>query len=406
VRIADIEIINLHFAYPDRRGFCYAGGLVTGRVTTLVRITTDSGLEGLGAAYSYPDLVRVIIERHLKPHLVGSDPLQLEAHWAKMYQLTRWYGRKGVAISALGGLDMALWDLRGKAAGQPVYKLLGGTRNAVPAYASGLFWHDDISLLEKEAARHRQRGFRRVKMRLGRSEAYDMAAVEAVRRGVGSDGDIIVDGSHRYTLETAERMGKFLAAQKASWFEEPFPPEDMDSYVALRSQLRLSVPLAAGENEFGDQGFRELLRAKAVDIVQPDACRAGGITECMRVGRMAGEAGLRVAPHTWSDAVALIANAHVVAALANSVTVEVDQTGNPFIEDLLQESLRIEDGLLRLPDGPGLGVNLKKETVKRLALAREEFIPDGNYSDLIFGRDHWSVPPPYEVSHRGEEAEA
>jgi L-alanine-DL-glutamate epimerase-like enolase superfamily enzyme len=404
MRIADIEVINLHFSYPNRKGFRYAGGLVTGRVTSLIRITTDSGLEGLGAAYSYPDLVRIIIEKHIKPHLLGSDPLEIEALWEKMYQLTRWYGRKGVAISALGGLDIAFWDLRGKASGQPLYKLLGGERNALPAYASGLFWQDDVSLLEKEAARHRNRGFRRVKMRLGRSEAYDMAAVEAARRGIASDGEVIVDGSHRFTLESAERMGKFLAAQKVFWFEEPFPPEDIDNYVALRP--RLSIPLAAGENDFGVQGFRELLRAKALDIVQPDASRAGGITESMHIGRMAGQVGVRVAPHTWSDAVALIANAHVVAALPNSVTVEIDQTGNPFIEDLLEEPLRIKDGLLYLSDEPGLGVKLNRETVKRLAMGPDQMIPEGNYSDLIFGAEYWSVPPPYQASHQSTEAKA
>jgi L-alanine-DL-glutamate epimerase-like enolase superfamily enzyme len=397
MHIDDIEVINLHFSYPNRQGFRYAGGLVTARVTSLIRITTDSGLEGLGAAYSHPDLVRMIIGKHLKPHLLGSDPLEIETLWQKMYQLTLWYGRKGVAISALGGLDMAFWDLRGKAQGQPLYRLLGGERNTVPAYASGLFWHDDVSLLEKEAARHRDRGFRRAKMRLGRNEAYDMAAVEAARRGIGSDGEVIVDGSHRYTLEAAERMGRFLADQKVFWFEEPFPPEDIDSYIALRPLL--SLPLAAGENDFGVQGFRELLRAKALDIVQPDACRAGGITECMRIGCMAGQAGVRVAPHTWSDAVALTANAHVVAALPNSVTVEVDQTGNPFIEDLLAEPLRIKDGLLSLSDEPGLGIKLNWETVKRLAMGADQTMPDGNYSDLVFGSEYWSVPPPYQSSH-------
>jgi D-galactarolactone cycloisomerase len=404
MRIADIEVINLHFSYPNRHGFRYAGGLVTGRVTSLIRITTDTGLEGLGAAYSYPDLVRIIIEKHIKPHMLGSDPLEIEALWKKMYQLTRWYGRKGVAISALGGLDIALWDLRGKASGKPLYKLLGGERNEVAAYASGLFWQDDVSLLEKEAARHRNRGFLRVKMRLGRSEAYDMAAVEAARRGVGSDGEVIVDGSHRYTQESAERMGKFLGAQKVCWFEEPFPPEDIDNYVALRSGL--PVPLAAGENDFGVQGFRELLRAKALDIVQPDACRAGGITESMQIGRMAGQVGVRVAPHTWSDAVALTANAHVVAALPNSVTVEIDQTGNPFIEDLLEEPLRIKDGLLYLSDEPGLGIKLNHVTLKRLAMGPGQMIPEGNYSDLIFGAEYWSVPPPYQAGHQSAEAKS
>jgi len=381
--------------YPGRRGFQYAGGVVTSRVTSLIRVTTDSGLIGLGAAYSYPDLVKIIIEKQMKPLLLGQDPLQVEALWEKMYGLTRWYGRKGVAISALGGLDIAFWDLRGKAEGQPLYRLLGAERNAVPAYASGLFWHDDTQALEAEATRHISHGFRRVKMRLGRSEAYDVAAVEAVRRAVGPDGDILVDGSHRYTVETAERLGKVLADKRVFWFEEPFPPEDIDSYVALRP--RLKVPLAAGENDFGMQGFREMIRAGALDIIQPDVCRAGGVTEWLRISKLAMERKLRIAPHTWSDAVALIANAHLVAASPLGVTVEVDQTGNPFIDDLLVEPLQIRDGMLHLPDAPGLGIELNPDTIARLALPAGQSIPDGNYSDLIFGATYYSVPPPYET---------
>jgi len=399
VRIEDGEVITLRFDYPRGQGFRYAGGLVTSRVTSLVRIRTDSGLVGLGAAYSHPDLVRVIIEGNLRAHLIGEDTLQIEALWEKMYGLTRWYGRKGAAVSAIGGIDIALWDLRGKAQGQPVYRLLGGKRGVAPAYASGLFWHDDVSVLEREAARHRQRGFKRVKMRLGRSEAYDVAAVAAARRGVGADGDVIVDGSHRYTMDVAERMGKVLADQRVFWFEEPFPPEDLDAYVALRPKL--TVPLAAGENEFGAQGFREILRAGAVDIAQPDACRTGGITESMRIARMAAEHGVRIAPHTWSDAVALMANAHVVAAIPHGVTVEVDQTGNPSIDELLSEPLRIEDGLLHLSDRPGLGIELNQATVDRLAVPKDQLMLDGNYSDLVFGRQHYSVAPPYETTVAG-----
>jgi len=392
-QIADVEVINLHFSYPDREGFQYAGGTVTSRVTSIIRISTDEGMTGLGAAYSYPDLVSLIINRQFKPMLLGCDPREIEEHWKKMYQLTRWYGRKGVAISAMGGIDIALWDLRGKALGKPLYKLLGGTNRLVPAYASGLFWHQDVSFLEKEAIRHRDRGFRRVKMRIGHSEEYDRAAVEAVRRGLGSDGDIMVDGSHRYTVETAERIGPFLTDQKVFWFEEPFPPEDIDSFVSLRH--RLTIPLAAGENEFGVQGFRELLRAQAVDIAQPDASRTGGISECMRIAKMAAEWGVRVAPHTWSDAVSVVANAHFVAAAPNSVSVEIDQTGNPFIEKLLAEPLNIKDGLLSLSDEPGLGIELNHSTLNQLKLPPNQLIPDGNYSDLIFGPQYWSVPPPY-----------
>jgi D-galactarolactone cycloisomerase len=394
VRIERIEVLNLRFDYPGGRGFRYAGGQVTSRVTTIVRVHTDGPAVGIGAAYSHPDLVKLVIERHLAPHLVGRDPTDVEELWELMYGLTRWYGRKGVAVSALGGLDIAFWDLRGKAAGKPVWRLLAAERDYAPAYASGLFWADDVGALEEEAARHVARGFRRVKMRLGRDPEYDLAAVDAAIRGAGAGEAVIVDGSHRYSLERAEWMGNELAERKVFWFEEPFPPEEIDAYVGLRP--RIDVPLAAGENDFGVQGFRELIRAGALDVVQPDACRAGGITESLRIGTLAREAGLTVGTHTWSDAVALVANAHVVASLPNGLTVEVDQTGNPFIEELLAEPLRIVDGRLPLGDEPGLGISLDDEVLARLNAGYGELMQDGNYSDLIFGRDHHAVAPPYE----------
>jgi D-galactarolactone cycloisomerase len=394
VRIERVEIVNLHFDYPGGTGFRYAGGTVTSRVTSLVRVHTDGPHTGIGAAYSHPDLVKLIVECHLAPHLVGRDPADVEELWGLMYELTRWYGRKGAAMSALGGVDIALWDLRGKSAGKPLYELLGGDRNRVPAYASGLFWTDDVNELSKEAAHHVANGFQRVKMRLGRDPDYDLAAVDAARRGAGQRNDVIVDGSHRYSPERAEWMGKELAARDVFWFEEPFPPEELDAYVALRP--RVEVPLAAGENDFGVQGFRELIRADAVDIVQPDCCRAGGITECLRIGRMAEEADLQVGTHTWSDAVALMANAHLVAALPNGLTVEVDQTGNPFIDELLAEPLRIEDGLLAL-GGPGLGVELDERVVERLTASYGDSMKDGNYSDLIFGPEYYTVASPFEA---------
>lgn len=394
MRIEQIEVVNLRFDYPGGAGFRYAGGTVTSRVTSLILVRTDGAHTGIGAAYSHPDLVKLIVERHLAPHLVGRDPADVEGLWDLMYGLTRWYGRKGAAVSAVGGVDIALWDLRGKAAGKPLHELLGADREYAPAYASGLFWTDDIGELEDEAARHVARGFRRVKMRLGRNAEYDLAAVDAAARGAGAGNEVIVDGSHRYSLERAERMGNELAARGVYWFEEPFPPEDIDSYVALRPKI--GVPLAAGENDFGVQGFREMIRAGAVDVVQPDACRAGGITECVRIGVMAGEAGKAVATHTWSDAVALVANAHLLASLPNGLTVEVDQTGNPFIEELLAEPLRIVEGKLVLGDAPGLGIELDEQVVSQLAAGYGESMKDGNYSDLIFGKEYYTVAPPFE----------
>ena len=325
--------------------------------------------------------------------LVGEDPTEVEALWEKMYALTRWYGRKGAALSALGGVDMALWDLRGQAEGRPVWALLGGDSDRCPAYASGLLWKDDVKELAEEAAGYIEQGFRRVKMRLARSEEYDRAAVEAVRGAVGADNDVIVDASMRYHLELAQRMGDFLAEQGVFWYEEPFAPENIDDFVSLRGSVGL--PLAAGENEFGLQGFREIIRAGAVDIIQPDACRCGGISEVWRVARLAAEHGLRFATHSWSDAVAIVANAHVVSAMPNGVTVEIDRMNNPFVDELLQRPLEVIDGEIALGDRPGLGIDLSWEVIERSRLADPLHIPDGVYSDMMFGKQNLPRALPY-----------
>jgi D-galactarolactone cycloisomerase len=274
-------------------------------------------------------LLHEIIAGQLAPILIGTDPFDIAARWRQMDDMTLWYGRKGIAITAIGGIDIALWDILLKSTGQPVRKLLNADApNAVSAYASALLWNEDLDALTEEARRHVGKGFRRVKMRLGMGEAHGCAAVRAVRNTVGSDTDIMVDAGMRLHVDLALRMSKVLEECRVFWFEEPFRPDDLDSYVALRK--RISVPIAAGENEFGASGFRELIRAGAVDIIQCDVARAGGISEANTVAKMATDAGLRVAPHTWNDAVAINANAQIVAAY-DSITVEMDQTGNPFI---------------------------------------------------------------------------
>jgi len=390
MKIDRLETINLQHAFTD--GFTYAGGKCTGRVTSLVLLHTDDGQVGIGTAYSHPGLVYLVVQHQLAPLLIGRDPTDVEAIWDLMYKITRWYGRKGAAVSALGAVDIACWDLRGKALGQPVWSLLGGAKGTCDAYASALLWQD-VESLAAEAAGLIDRGFRRVKMRLGRDPEYDLASVRAVRQAIGDDNDVLVDGSMRYDLETARRIGDQLAQQKAFWFEEPFQPEDLDSFAALRGTV--DVPLAAGENEFGSQGFRELLRVQALDIIQPDASRCGGITEVQRVAEMARPFGVRFATHSWSDAVAIIANAHVISAHDHGITVEIDRTGNPFVDDLLVEPLEVRDGRLFLSDAPGLGVELNDEVVQQYRSQDPLSLPDGAYSDMVFGPQYLNPLPPY-----------
>ena len=395
MKIEHVEAVNLLCQYPENDRFQYAGGVCTNRLTTLILVHTDTNFVGIGSVYSHPALIYLIVRDQLNPLLIGEDPCNVEELWKKMYGLTLWYGRKGVAMSTLGGVDTALWDLRGKSAGKPVWELLGGGRKTCPAYASGLLWND-VDKLAEEAGQYIERGFRRVKMRLARSEEYDTSAVLAVRKAIGMDHDVIVDASMRYHFELACRMGNFLKEQKVFWYEEPFAPEDIDSYVALRQVV--DVPIAGGENEFGLQGFREVIRAKALDIVQPDASRCGGISEVWKIAEMAEESGLGVATHSWNDAVAIMANAHVVAAMSNGVTVEVDQMNNPFVNDLLVKPLQIESGELQLSHAPGLGVELDLEVVNKFRLGDPLAIPDGVYSDMMFGKSYFPESIGYKES--------
>lgn len=393
MKIDHLEVANLLFEYPPEKRFRYAGGICTGRVTTVVFVYTDTGHTGVGSVYTHPGLATLIIERQLAAPLRGQDPREVESLWQRMYELTRWYGRKGAAMSAIGAIDTACWDLRGQALDKPVWKLLGAERPTCPAYASALLWKDHVSQLGEEAERHLSHGFRRMKMRLARTEEYDAEAVRAVRKVLGSDHDLVVDASMRYNVPLARRMGKVLEENRVFWFEEPFAPEDLDSYATLRGSVVTRV--AAGENEFGVQGFRELIRGRCVDIVQPDASRCGGISEVVKVADLAAEARLAFAPHSWSDAIAIIANAQVVASRSNGLTVEVDQTENPFIDELLVEPLYIRDGMLSLNRRPGLGIQVNRQTLERYRLTNPLELPDGSYSDMAFGPTVLAPTPSY-----------
>jgi D-galactarolactone cycloisomerase len=320
-----------------------------------------------------------------------------------MYTLSRWYGRKGAALSALGGVDSALWDLRGKLEGKPVYELLGGSAGVVDAYASDLLWEHDVTALTAKAQGLLEKGFRNVKMRTGLNPDYDRAAVRAVQAGVEDHASILVDGAKRYPLDEAIDMAHFLGDEGVLLFEEPFKPGQIDDYVALTQVVE--IPIAQGENEFGVEGFRELFRAGCVGVAQPDACRTGGITETVRIARLAAEFGIPVITHTWSDAISIVANAHVVAAMPNGRMVEINQTDNPLVEKLLAAPLQLEDGKLVLPPGPGLGIELDEDLVDELTLPPGEPVPLGHYSDMTFGDEYDWMWEPYPAERLVERPE-
>jgi D-galactarolactone cycloisomerase len=377
-----VECIHLRFPMPPETTFSTPGGPVHGRLTTLVRLTTDDGLTGIGSAYAHPALVQAAVD-HLTPFVVGYDPRQTERHWNRLHGISRWYGRKGAAVTAIGGIDQAMWDLRGKVEGAPVWRLLGGTDSRVPAYASGMLYSSPDAVAAG-CERAMARGFTRMKMRAGWNWDYDVAAVAAARATIGPERDLMVDGTWRFGLDEAIAFARVLEEHRAFWFEEPLATDDLDDFVRLRAAT--SVPIAVGENEMAIHGFREWLRAGAVDVVQADASRAGGITEVTKIAAEAAATGVRFAPHSWCDAVAVVANAHAVAASPNGITVEIDQTGNRFIEELLGGPLTVVDGTIDLGDRPGLGIELDEAAVADLRLDDPFHIPDGNYCDVVYGR--------------------
>lgn len=340
---------------------------------TLVFVETDGGLRGIGASLVNPPVVEAIIEHQLEPLLVGEDPMYTERLWEKMYNGSRWEpslergysqprsDRRGLTLEAIAGVDIALWDLKGKILDQPVYRLLGGARDSIRAYASGGWAPGDEA--EGELAGYVDEGFDAVKMRVVGDDGFSIETaarrVEAARRGIGSDVDLMVDAHGSLDVSTAIRLARHLEEYDVSWFEEPVSPDDHDGLAEVRRAT--DVPIATGEREFTRFDFRSLMDADALDIVQPDVARAGGLTESRRIAAMASAENLRVAPHAWGSGVLFAASIHVAMATHNCHVLEVSMAHMPLLFDLFEESFDIRDGRVHAPERPGLGFTIRSD---------------------------------------------
>lgn len=345
-------------------------------VHTLVVVLTDEDLYGVGSVFAGEDLVRAALGV-LEPLYLGENALEPERVSEKLHQNTFWLGRGGSITHAISGIDIALWDLLGKATGQPVGRLLGGRyRERVRPYASVLMQEPE-ALADYFLAFVAQ-GFRAFKMGWGPfgrvSDAMDEAIVSAARDAVGDDTLLMVDagGSDAYwphTLKWALRTAEMLAAYDVYWFEEPLKPDALDDYVLLRRSAPL--PIAGGEVLTRRQSFLPWLQAGALDIVQPDVTKVGGISEERRIGWMAQEHGVRFIPHGWNTALGLAADLHLVSAFPETDLVEYI-TGSPYVDELVAEPWHLDvDGMLAIPDAPGLGVTLDPDAVARYTGVRD-----------------------------------
>ena len=340
------------------------------RAVVLVKVHTDEGLVGIGQAHGNVETlppVRTALDRVIKPHLLGQDPFFVEGIWDRVYRSTFMNGRKGVMISALSAADIALWDLMGKATGQPIYRLLGACRDRVMGYATGGFYEEGKTPadLGDEMAGYAARGFKAAKMKFAALPLkQDLQRARAAREAVGDEMLLMVDANRAYDVKGAIKAARGLEELDYSWLEEPISPDDVAGSAAVVAAT--SIPIAGYETESTAFGFRDLILRRAVDIVQPDLVWHGGFTECRKITSLAATFGMKATVHAWSSALALVAGLHLAGSCPNIWMVEMDQVENPLISEMLTQRIDIDpDGYATIPTGPGLGVELNEDFVQR-----------------------------------------
>jgi D-galactarolactone cycloisomerase len=381
MKITGVETYILQGLLEDK-AFGWSQRVTDRRQTALCMVSTDEGIQGLGEAFYYGGPAKIVanlISDGYAPLLIGKDPFDNGVIWDFLYNWTRDQGMKGLPISALSAIDIALWDIKGKALGLPVYKLLGGPyRNKAHVYATGLYEPQNVPSIEdalvKEALGYKKDGFFAMKLKVGYGIEKDMRYVKAVREAIGNDIVLMVDANHAYNAAEAIRLAKKMEKYDVYWFEEPVPPEDIDGYIEVKQKSNILI--AGGEDEFTRYGFRELITRRAVDILQPDLCAAGGFTEMMKITAMASAWNVPVIPHVWGTNVGLAASLQFFAALPHfperrypaEPFFEYDRSPHPLRDGVTQERFEMKDGYLDIPQRPGLGITLDMDFVKRHVL--------------------------------------
>ncbi len=375
MKITNIEAFWLRCPIPKEKQHRSDYGLLTDFDMTLVVVTTESGLQGFGEAKaavgSSGSCASIVscIENEIKPALVGQDARHISRLWEIIYNGTRDHyaldrgrkfpilGRRGLTISAMSGVDTALWDLKGKMLGVPVVELLGGAcRDKMPAYASG-GWASAEKIGEQLLS-YSAKGFKGVKMRVGVMDGTvkeSIKRVKAAREALGDDILLMTDAHGTFSVPEAKKFCRGVEDCDLYWFEEPVSPDNRHGTAEIRSST--SIPIAAGESEYTAFDVRDLIEVRALDVVQPDSAIIGGITEAMRVSQLAHTYQLELAPHCWGSAFSFMAGVNVAFASPSAVVIEFSSGGNPMMYELVNEKIEAVNGDILLPTAPGLGLS-------------------------------------------------
>ena len=387
MKITKITSHVLGYDLPETLG--YSQQYYKKRTSHIVEVETDEGVTGWGECFGPGNIAfanKGIVEKVIQPIVLGMQALDRDVIWHKVYNLMRDHGQKGMPLQALSGVDIALWDIAGKAANLPLYKMIGGAhRDKVEVYGYGMMLRPEninslISRFKEESAEIKEMGFKALKMKVGVGPKDDIKLIEAVREGIGDNFRFMVDANHGYTTHDALYVGRAMEEFSPYWFEEPVAPEDLDGYRELRAFLKVNI--SGGEAEFNRWGWRKLLESRGLDIAQPEVCALGGISEYLRVLALCHSHFTPVVNHVWGSAIAVAVNLHLLAAMPPlpgglfpwEPMLEFDTTHNHFIDDLLTVSLDIKNqvknnnGTVSLPNGPGLGVTPQRDFLNKFRI--------------------------------------
>ena len=372
MKITEVEAIILRQPVVD-------GAIADGSQDDLiVRIHTDEGITGIGEVDSAPEVVKAVLDAPhshfiatgLRHVLIGQDPLDIEGLWRRMYLGSVYYGRRGAAMHAISGVDIALWDIKGKKLGKPVSDLLGvRKRDRVRPYAS-LLMPETEQAVTASVERLLAMGFTAIKFGwgpIGKDEANDVRLATAAKSAAG-DAEILIDAGFGYGADAprAIRVARKLEEIGIYWLEEPFEPDEFEAYAELADAVGIRV--AAGEEEATRWGFRELIERGHVDVIQPDVTRCGGLSEALRIAREAERNGIPVVPHAWKSGVIKAASLHLNAVLDTAYFQEYCVAETPINRSLTRERMSVVDGFVDVPGKPGLGVELDPEILERYAV--------------------------------------
>jgi len=381
-KIANVEAYWLRCPIPESKQHTSDYGLLTNFDMTLVVITTDDGLQGFGEAKSAVGSsgscasIVSCIENEIKPAIIGQDSDHISRIWEMIYNGTRDHyalsqgrkfpvlGRRGLLISALSGMDTALWDLKGKRLETSVMNLLGGAcRPRMEAYASG-GWAD-VDHIGEQLNSYIRKGFKGVKMRVGimdGSVRNTVARVKAARASISDDVKLMVDAHGTFSVPEAKQFCKAVEDCNLYWFEEPISPDNKKGTAEVRQQT--CIPIAAGESEYTAFDMRDLVSESAVDVLQPDCAIIGGISEAQKVAHLADIHQIELAPHCWGSAFSFMAGLSVAFAAPSARVIEFSSGGNPMMYDLINEKIEVSGGYINAPSKAGLGVSPNWDFVK------------------------------------------